>query len=442
MDASVFGFKNNSNEIQEIDIFQSSTLGAATLLEPVWNFEANYGVGVLPVYNVATGLWFDTTVVNKPGSIGIRLWQEGGNTFVVSVTNSAIFNNTTTAQMVVVLNENAILNVIGTWSIEGPYENTEGELGVLGTFNIRLIPFPSYLAANEISPSPKFNYGVQSISVQGGGGAPTFDDLIIYPRSTAVAPSLVTNPNVSIETSSNFSYSDFVWSTIGRTYDVKNFQIFSDNKQQLLQPFLFDRTLATGRVYQKVLTPTIDPYQQQNYIVTPEEKGYILDGFTKIKYNLLPQASVRLMMDYTYVDISTPLIAKLASPQINQSLITPDFVKWQELGYDKFGCKWFTDRIKVLSDKLKKVSGKSGRMHPKWQEQLKARLIYLKQMMISYDCVTSEEAKEIPELSMVGPELKRLNLWMPSPEFVQSQLDDEQGARKLFKKHDFPIVKE
>ena len=30
---------------------------------------------------------------------------------------------------------------------------------------------------------------------------------------------------------------------------------------------------------------------------------------------------------------------------------------------------------------------------------------------------------------------------MPSPEFVQSQLDDEQGARKLFRNHDFPIEK-
>ena len=48
----------------------------------------------------------------------------------------------------------------------------------------------------------------------------------------------------------------------------------------------------------------------------------------------------------------------------------------------------------------------------------------------------------MPEFKVVGPELRRTNLFMPSPEFVQSQLDDEQGVRKLFRNHDFPIEKE
>ena len=78
-------------------------------------------------------------------------------------------------------------------------------------------------------------------------------------------------------------------------------------------PFLFDRTLATGRVYQKVLTPTIDPYQSQNYIVTPEDKGYILDGFTKIKYNILANSEVRLILDYNYIDFSTALVEHKSS---------------------------------------------------------------------------------------------------------------------------------
>ena len=51
-----------------------------------------------------------------------------------------------------------------------------------------------------------------------------------------------------------------------------------------------------------------------------------------------------------------------------------------------------------------------------------------------------EEIEELPQFEPIGDEFRRLNLWMPSPEFVQAQLDSEQGARKLFNKEDFPIV--
>jgi len=60
--------------------------------------------------------------------------------------------------------------------------------------------------------------------------------------------------------------------------------------------------------------------------------------------------------------------------------------------------------------------------------------------MINYDCMRRDEVEELPEFEMIGAEYRRMNLWMPSPEFVQHQLDTEQGARKLYQKHDFPIV--
>ena len=43
MDASVFSFRNNSNEVQEFSVFESSSLsGANSNLSVVWNFESNY----------------------------------------------------------------------------------------------------------------------------------------------------------------------------------------------------------------------------------------------------------------------------------------------------------------------------------------------------------------------------------------------------------------
>ena len=62
--------------------------------------------------------------------------------------------------------------------------------------------------------------------------------------------------------------------------------------------------------------------------------------------------------------------------------------------------------------------------------------------MTNYDCFSKEEIDAMPQFGGVGSEFVRNNLWMPSPEFVQHQLDTEQGARKLFRKHDFPIEKE
>jgi hypothetical protein len=88
------------------------------------------------------------------------------------------------------------------------------------------------------------------------------------------------------------------------------------------------------------------------------------------------------------------------------------------------------------------VSTSNAGKNPKWQDQIKSKLIYIKQMMINYDCFSKEKVEEMPQFDMVGSTFQRTNLFIPSPEFVQHQLDTEQGARKLFKKHDFPIEKE
>jgi len=439
MDNFVVSFSNNSNTSQEIDIFESSNLTGGGVTETVYSWTGNFSnYGVPPVYNNTIGdqFWWYNTVLAQPGSIAVQFKTTANTIIVFQVDNIATLQSLTTTQFESFLNTNPVLTEVGTWSVTDLSGGT-------GEFTISVLVDNEFASLNDIAiNNPAFNYGASSLKLYGGTG-PLWSPISVFPTVAQSSPALISNPNVSVVASNpNFSYSDFLWSTIGRTYDVKNFQLFSISQAQLLQPFLFDRTLATGRVYQKVLTPTIDPYQSQNYIVTPDEKGYILDGFTKIRYTLLPEQSIRLVLDYTFVDISTPLIATLSRPNINESYITPDFVDNMEDGFDRFGCKFLQSKIVSLNKKLEEVSGASGNMHPKWQEQIKSRLMYIEQLMISYECITREEADEMPEFKVVGPELRRTNLFMPSPEFVQSQLDDEQGVRKLFRNHDFPIEKE
>tara|TARA_R100000900_G_scaffold42221_2_gene34524 strand:+ start:10506 stop:11825 length:1320 start_codon:yes stop_codon:yes gene_type:complete len=439
MDNFVVSFSNNSNVSQEIDIFESSNLTGGGVTETVYSWSGNFAdYGVPPVYNNTIGdqFWWYVTVLNQPGSIAVKFKTTTGTSVIFQVDNVATLQTLTTTQFESFLNTNPVLSEVGTWSVTDLSGGT-------GLFTISVIVDNDFATVNDIAiNNPSFNYGAGSLKLYGGTG-PFWASISVFPTVAQSSPALISNPNVSVVASNpNFSYSDFLWSTIGRTYDVKNFQLYSASKLQLLQPFLFDRTLATGRVYQKVLTPTIDPYQQQNYIVTPDEKGYILDGFTKIRYTLLPEQTIRIVLDYTFVDLSTPLIATLSRPNINDSDITPDFVSNMENGFDRFGCKFLQGRIVALNQKLEEVAGPSGNMHPKWQEQIKSRLMYIEQLMISYECITREEADEMPEFKVVGPELRRTNLFMPSPEFVQSQLDDEQGVRKLFRNHDFPIEKE
>ncbi len=438
MDNFVVSFSNNSNVNQEIDIFESSNLTGGGVTETVYSWTANFNdYGTPPVYNNTIGdqFWWYVTVLNQPSSIAVKFKTTTGTSVIFQVDNIATLQTLTTTQFESFLNTNPVLSEVGTWSVTDLSGGT-------GVFTISVLVDNVFASDNDIAiNNPAFNYGAGALKLYGGTG-PIWSPISVFPTVAQSSPALISNPNVSVVASNpNFSYSDFLWSTIGRTYDVKNFQLYSASKQQLLQPFLFDRTLATGRVYQKVLTPTIDPYQQQNYIVTPDEKGYILDGFTKIRYTLLPEQTIRIVLDYTYVDLSTPLIAETVTPDIDQSFITPDFVDNIETGFDKFGCKFLDARFNELSQKLKEVGGEDGQMQPKWQMQIKSRLRYIKDLMVSYECLTEEEAEETPRFNVVGPELRRKNLFMPSPEFVQSQLDDEQGARKLFRNHDFPIEK-
>lgn len=510
MDGFVCNLKNNSDQEQEINLFNSSDQNGQSTTT-TYTYTGTLG-GATPILNRANSLFYDQALAVQTGEVGVQFTKKDGS--ILDYRTTATIANYTATLLEAELNNKLReggtgLPPQGTWTV------TIDDLVTL-TVTIRFEADSDWIQLNDINTNLS----------GGGSGGFTFATGGVWTSAVGfgavyLGDTLKGNPNVRVQAFSDFSYNEFLWSTLQRTYDVKNFQIYSTNKEQLLEPFLFDRKLASGKKYQKVLTPSIDPYQSQNYIITPDNKGYILDGFTEIKYKLLPNASVRLILDYTYVDLATPLIAKLEQPQLKPEYITPKFVDNMEKGFDKFGCDFLIKRSRVLSAKLQwlidgkpphpqfsnqagpinsnvipcwgcvdgeveqhgtsggntgfnnaNVNGVCGTINgvtyynspthsqledcvspttpneptggggnnPIWQNQIKSKLLYIKQMMINYDCMTRDEVEELPEFEMIGTEYRRMNLWMPSPEFVQHQLDTEQGARKLYQKHDFPIV--
>ena len=429
MDGFVCNLKNNSDQEQEINLFNSSDQNGQSTTT-TYTYTGTLG-GATPILHRANSLFYDQALAVQQGEVGVIFTKRDGS--VLDFRTSVNIANYTAANLETELNNKLLLGGTGptpggTWTV------TIDDLTTL-TVTIRFEADSDWIQLNDINTDLS----------GGGSGGFTFANAGVWTPAVGfgavyLGDTLKGNPNVRVQAFSDFSYNEFLWSTLQRTYDVKNFQIYSPNQNQLLEPFLFDRKLASGKKYQKVLTPSIDPYQSQNYIITPDNKGYILDGFTEIKYKLLPNTSVRLILDYTYVDLATPLIAKIEQPQLKPEYITPKFVDNMENGYDKFGCQFLLNRSKALNIKLKDVAGPDGTKHPKWQNQIKSKLLYIKQMMINYDCMRRDEVEELPEFEMIGAEYRRMNLWMPSPEFVQHQLDTEQGARKLYQKHDFPIV--
>ena len=414
MYGSVFNIKNTSSTPQTVDLYDTSDQsGKPTTF--VWRFEKDWSA----VFNGTN--WFT-------GAVGSPFWRVNfTNSFGVPQDQSLIsagLVNITTAAFETLLNTNVVATQFGTWTI-----TTDG---TNATFQCILNNPPTNTGGLTLTTS---TYGAISLFLSSTMGNDTCSASTI--PSNFYNNAVKNNPNITISSFSDFSYDQFLWSTVQRTYAVKNFQVWSTSQSQLLEPFLFDRKTATGKKFQKVLTPTVDPYQYQNYVVTPENKGYILDGFTKIKYRVLGSTEVRLILDYTFIDGATPLVAKVVKPKTNPDLVTPKFVDTMEKGYDKFGCEFLLKESEKLSKKLKTKNLVKSK---KIDLQLKSELSYIKQLMINYECMPKGQIEELPSFEALGSEYKRLDLWMPSPEFVQNQLDSEQGVRKMFDKFDFPIV--
>jgi len=286
------------------------------------------------------------------------------------------------------------------------------------------------------------------------------------------------------------SYRDFNYSTLRQSVApvnlrVKEFSVYSNNPAQLLEPFVFDRKLATGRVYQKVIAPIISPYQQQRYVKTPDLKGYVVDGFTKLNYKILANTTVRIVMDYSedmlpLKGVKNPVASKRigfsGTPYLpeshylsftsdsNVSDIKKNVVNDKEEGGGEEVVRnplkesWVTDMksrkcgaLKRIREKIQNKYDKLNPYHKIWREYLEVRLEFLSRLMDEKQCgsqvteqittiegvaeLYSEPYSETDYSPEVGGEG---GLWLPTDNFIALRTMDDD-AKRLLEDIDFPI---
>lgn len=443
MDGYLLQVQNTSDTEQTFDLFNTSD--QTTITENVISYAWVVKFTTNDYYNASTGLF-------KTGLYG---WGYGGTvdpligSLVPSIEVSS--PGASPDELTTALNTPGNQTArVGEWTVEvvsqPPTRKTDG---ATATAYMRIYVTLNQSWASEYLNTSLFSYGSKFFKLQPDDGTATLflTEGEVKVVESAFGQGISNNKNIVVTGMPNFTYDQFVNSVVQRTYDVKEFQIFSTQQNQLLQPLLFDRKLATGRVYQKVLTPTIDPYQSQNMVYTPDKKGYKIDGFTSLKYTLLPYATARLLMKYTYIDVATPLLIKKKQIDIdtysnqggpfNPGVLTPlnpTFTGNIDTGFDKFGCKFLNSRLAIQETKLNDLV--TAGTNPKWQDFLRARIDYIKSKMTSEGC---DLEPELPMYSEIGSLYQPRDLFIPTNDFIQHQIDEEQGVQKLLEKPDFPI---
>ncbi len=417
MDQALFWLTNTATDDQQVNLFDTSDQSGKGATE-VWNFSLDW-IGVFDGSN-----WFKSATA-APRLELFYTNSAGGVGFDVQGDVSLV--NMTTAQLEAYFNAN--YSGFGTWSI---IDIT----GTNATFRCVLSDGATATGGIDRNTSTK---GAVRLQLSDDSPATRTSNASTNPEN--FYEGLKDNPNIKISSYETFSYSEFLMSVTQRTYDIKKFQVFSQTKGQLFQPFLFDRKTAIGKTYQKVIAPTMDPYQGvDNYVITPDKKGYILDGFTKLKYVVEGSATLRLVMDYTYIDLSTPLMYERVAPNFKVEDLPPVFIVNMEAGFKRYGCNFLHSKYREFNQKLVRVAGPKGTDNIIWQHDIKKRMSYIQHKMVDYYCI-DDTYKHMPNYGSFRVRYKKRNLWMPSTAFVDHQIQVEQGIQQLYNTPDFPIEK-
>ena len=281
MEKALFWLTNHSSTDQTVELFNTKQVGVKIASPEVYNFTQDLST-ILVAGDFPVGPYIFSYRNKSGGQSTIN--RNLGAPVTPAVFQSGILDNFPN----------------GTWTL---FDKGGGVYKVQGVFDENDLPPNIDTSASNAG----------SIAWSWADFAPPGLGLGIITYASATSPgyfSIPGSPDVSVASYNDFSYSDFVWSLVQRNYYVQKFEVFSESHQQLLSPFLFDRTTATGRVYQKVATPTIDPYQNQNVVDTPYMQGYLIDGFTSLKYVVKANQTLRFIMYYDYADLSTMLNRK------------------------------------------------------------------------------------------------------------------------------------
>lgn len=117
--------------------------------------------------------------------------------------------------------------------------------------------------------------------------------------------------------------------TVGNEkFIIDSFQIWSDDADQLMQPIGLVQLQPDGNAKTKYIVPQKSRYQIQNVLKNVSTSNFPLDENTRISYNILPSANVKLTMninknirkDNSLTKVLQQMGAKSVAPEIMHDL--------------------------------------------------------------------------------------------------------------------------
>lgn len=106
--------------------------------------------------------------------------------------------------------------------------------------------------------------------------------------------SLVKNGLIITSGIPNVTYNHIVKSTITKKIEVGLTYIVSENQRQVIEKFTIKGQSVNGMSFEKVVTPTKDPYQQQTNIVAVKEDYFIDSDTAIIIHKIHPKTTVQI----------------------------------------------------------------------------------------------------------------------------------------------------
>lgn len=137
--------------------------------------------------------------------------------------------------------------------------------------------------------------------------------------------SLVVN-NVTISSNiANVTYQQLLYQSQASPFQIAQTLITSiaGISSQVQQPINLVTQDANGMLAQKVLTPTIDPYQTQSGSILLKQ-GFSIDGYTKLNFNLFANSSVQFLF---YPADTINLARGLNGVPVSKQFVNPDIIR-------------------------------------------------------------------------------------------------------------------
>ena len=136
------------------------------------------------------------------------------------------------------------------------------------------------------SPAPQAQPYIIQVSNASATAVPNFDVLGAYQyiNNTGFSNGNLTISNCVISSAiSNVTYQEFLYQSMNSPFSVglTYLESVTSTAGQVTQTLTLNTRDANGNQALKTLVPTIDPYQQQNYIIAMKQ-NYRIDGFTKL----------------------------------------------------------------------------------------------------------------------------------------------------------------